>query len=134
MAYDYSTCGECSYQNLNLESVLNHLNSVHGAIIPNKSPNTFFTEAHRITLDSQLDESHSGSTQSEDNSLNNSTEKSLLETKWTTNSTMLLIRLVEKNYNRFDTEFKKNVWNRIASELCNLCPNFKVTASQCGSP
>lgn len=40
--------------------------------------------------------------------------------KWSTSDTVLLIRLVESNYNEFDEGLKKNVWIKIATELSKM--------------
>lgn len=48
---------------------------------------------------------------------------------WNDSSTVLLIRLVEKNYSAFDGTMKKIVWKKIASELSNIA-NKNFTPEQ----
>lgn len=50
--------------------------------------------------------------------------------KWCRQQTVLLIRLVESNYSKFNDGLKKTVWARIATELSSMTSKT-FTAEQC---
>ncbi|CAG9773217.1 unnamed protein product [Ceutorhynchus assimilis] len=60
----------------------------------------------------------------------NDTSEPELGLKWTQQQTLLLIRLVESNYEKFNEGLKKNVWLKIAKALSDMT-NKKFTAEQC---
>lgn len=52
--------------------------------------------------------------------------------KWSDEQALLLIRLIETNYNKFNSGLKKNVWHLISKEIRQTC-NLAVTGEQCDS-
>ncbi|XP_023311534.1 uncharacterized protein LOC108905761 [Anoplophora glabripennis] len=52
--------------------------------------------------------------------------------RWSPQDTLLLIRLVEANYDKFNSQLKKNVWRSISNELSKTTGK-KFDGSQCDS-